>query len=234
MFAAMMPTRWWQWIDPYFPATESALSSGVSTIVVGGILWIGGFVDFAQHQAGTVNRIVLSSPRAAAASDDLDSTVLQGISALSVFGFLLTPLGMVAMYLTFSGLGRALSAAFGEGFGDPILTAADNAVLALHRRLGTYSVQVGRRLREGPDVPDRIVRGAQIGIEADLVIVAARPKAYWDQGTIVRSGERWYRVGPIEERTVRGYLRTLYPLSELQDHAAIRRLVDYEIPEGYV
>jgi hypothetical protein len=234
LVGALMPARWWPWIDEYFPATRSALSSSVSTIVVGGILWIGGFIDFAQGQTSGINEIVLSSPRAAAAGDGLNSVVLQGVSSLSVFAFLLTPPGIVALYLTLSGLGRSLSAAFGEGFGDPILTAADNAIGALYRRLGAYSVRFVRELHEGPKVPDRIVRGVHIGIEADLVIVSARPKAYWDQGTIVRSGERWYRVGAIEERTMQGYLRTLYPLNELHDHGAIRRLVDYDIPERYV
>jgi hypothetical protein len=235
LLAAMLPARWWPSIDRYFPATASALAASMLTIVAGGILGIGGSIDFGQQQARVVPKAVHSSSRGAKkARNDRNAPAPQGVPAFSVFGFVLTPQGILATYLTLSGLGRALSAQFGEGFGDPLLTGADHGIVALHHRLGLEHTRFVRLVREGPKVPDMIVRGVHIGMDdADLVIVSARVKRSWDRGTIVRSGEDWYRVGVIEERLMQGYLRTLYPLNELNDHGAIRRLVDYAIPDKY-
>jgi hypothetical protein len=232
LLGAMLPARCWPSIDRYFPATASALAASMLTIVAGGILGIGGSIDFGQQQARVVHKAVRPSPRAAKARNDRNAPALQGAAALSIFGFLVTPQGIFAAYVTLSGLGRALSAQFGEGFGDPILTGADHGIVALHHRLGLEHTRFVRLIHEGPNAPDLIVRGVHVcRDDADLVIVSARVKRGWDRGTIVRSGDQWYRVGVIEERIIQGCLRTLYPLNELHDHGAIRRLVDYPIPD---
>ena len=233
-FAAILPARLWPDLDLFVPATRCALLSSVLTLLAGGILAIGGFVQYAQRQAGLINDHVLSSPQAARMGDDLTTVVLQGASVMSVFTFLLTPTGIAASYLTLSGVMRAVTATVAEGFGDPLLTVVDRIGLTLFRGTSARRARRARESQEGPNVPDQILRGAHLGLAADLVIVAARRKHDWDRGTIVRSGERWYRVGAIEERTIHGRLRSLYPLTEVHDHAAIRRLVDYEIPAKYL
>jgi hypothetical protein len=202
--------------------------------MAGGICGIGGFVSFAQRQAGAVNDLVMNSPRTAAASDELTTQVLQGISALSVAAFFLTPTGIVTAYFTLSGLMRSVSATFGEGSGDPLLTALDGVARRLGGGVAAHHARISRVTREGAAVPDQILRGAHLGLDADLVIVCARRKRDWDQGTIVHSGDQWYRVGTIEERTIRGYLRTLYPLSKVKDHGVFRRRVEYDIPARYL
>jgi hypothetical protein len=232
MLGALLPARWWPWIDLYIPATRFALASSIATVLAGGMLGIAGFIEFAQHQAGAVNDVVLSSPEAARAGDDLSTLTLQGVAALSVMAFLLTPQGMAAVYLTVSGIGRAFSAAFVDGMGDPLLTGLERAARGLFLGAAAQGVKRARTIREGPDVPDRIFRGVHLDLGADLVIVSARRKS-WDRGTIVRSGERFFRVGEIEERMMHGHLRTLYPLNAVHDHGAIRRLVDYDIPDRY-
>ena len=233
VLGALLPSRWWPWIDEYVPATRAALASSVLTVIAGGMGGIVGFVGFAQRQASAVNDLVLNSPRTATAGDELSTQVLQGVSTLSVLAFFLTPAGILAAYCTVSGVARALSATLADGSGDLALTAVDH----LARRLGGgLTARHARRTREaleGTAVPDQILRGAHLGIDADLVVVCARRKPDWDRGTIVHSGEHWYRVGAIEERTIRGYLRTLYPLSEVRDHAVFRRQVEYEIPARY-
>jgi len=233
VLAALLPARWWPWLDQYVPATRLALASSILTVIAGGMTGIAGFVAFAQRQASAINDAVLNSPAAAAAGDDLSTLTLQGVSALSVLAFFLTPTGIAAAYFTLSGLTRALSATIADGSGDPILTAID----AVARRFG-HGVTTTRRRRsretlEGAVVPDQVFRGAHLGIDADLVIVCARRKGGWDQGTIVHSGEMWYRVGAIEERTMRGFLRTLYPLREVKDHGVFRRQVEYDIPARF-
>jgi len=230
----VLPARWWPSLDQYVDATRSALASSVLTVFAGGMGGIAGFVTFAQRQAAAINDAVLASPGAASAGDELSTLTLQGMSTLSVVAFFLTPTGLITAYLTLSGLARSVSAAIAEGYGDPVLTAIDAAAHRLGRRSSATRRRRSREALEGPAVPDQIARGAQLGIDADLVIVCARRKTGWDRGTIVHSREQWYRVGAIEERTIRGVLRTLYPLNEVKDHAVFRRQVEYEIPARFL
>ena len=65
----------------------------------------------------------------------------------------------------------------------------------------------------------------------DLVIVASRVKPGWNKGTVVMSATKAYRVGTVEERTIAGRLRTLYPLTEHKDLEVFRRTVHYDLPE---
>lgn len=52
----------------------------------------------------------------------------------------------------------------------------------------------------------------------------------WDSGAFVITRDKWYRLGGPVERQTPGGLRTLYPLTELRDHEALRRGVPYELP----
>jgi len=234
VLAALAPARFWSSLDRHVPATGSAAASGILTTIAGGVLGIGGFLEFAQRQASAVNDLVLSSPRTASAGDELSTLVLQGVSALSVVSFMLTPMGIAAAYLTLSGIARAVSATFGDGLGDPLLTAIDSGVRAVYSGVSARHRRRDRERQEGSATADRIVRGVHIGVQAELVVVSSRVKPDWDRGTIVQSGESWFRVGQIEERTIDGYLRTLYPLNAVRDHEAVRRMVRYEIPARYL
>ena len=99
------------------------------------------------------------------------------------------------------------------------------------RRIGSDLARTRRETLEGPAVADRLVRGPHIGVAgAELVIVSARRKPLWDVGTVVDTGDHWFRVSAIEERTIGGWLRTLYGLTEHRDSGAIRRAVRYEMP----
>jgi hypothetical protein len=228
----MLPARWWSALDRVVPATRAALASSVVTVIGGGISGVAGFVAYAQHHAGAVNDAILTSP--GAVDGDVTTLTLQAASAVSAFGFFVTPQGIAAIYLTLSGVARVFAVLFGEGSGDLVLTGIDHLSQRLGVGMATRHRRRSRETREGPEVPDQILRGAHAGLDADLVIVSARPKTDWDQGTIVHAADRWYRVGAVEERTIRGYLRTLYPLREIKDHAVFRRQVEYEIPARYV
>ena len=99
------------------------------------------------------------------------------------------------------------------------------------RRVGSDVARTRREMLEGPAVADRVVLGSHIGVAgAELVIVCARRKPLWDVGTVVDTGEQWFRVTSIEERTIGGRLRTLYGLTEHRDSGAIRRAVRYDMP----
>lgn len=139
--------------------------------------------------------------------------------------------GWLSLYLGATGFVRAVAAWLEDGFGDPVLTMIDSGARAgVARRQARVGVRQ-RIAREGPEVPDRVVSGAKMGMAGGhLVIVASRPKPGWDPGTIVITQYGAYRLGKVEERIVAGRLRTLYPLTAHTDQEVFRRVVDYALP----
>ena len=225
--AAVLPRRWWDTLDVYVPASDSALVSGILTFMVGASLGIVSFVSHATGWAAETNRLVLGSP-------DLALSGAGSISMLlAFFTFLFfTPWGWITLYLTFSGFIRAGAAAFSESFGDPLQTGLDALAFGTTRRARARRARARREALEGPEVPDRIVPGSKVGMRGvDLVIVASRVKPGWNKGTVVMSATKAYRVGTVEERTIAGRLRTLYPLTEHKDLEVFRRTVHYDLPE---
>ncbi|HVQ35415.1 MAG TPA: hypothetical protein VMT33_05340 [Candidatus Bathyarchaeia archaeon] len=148
------------------------------------------------------------------------------------FAFALgTPLGLLATYLTVTGLFRSVAAAVGEARPDPVA-----GLLAWGWRRSARGRRVLRDARdreamEGPEVGDRIVLPARVGIEgADLVVVASRRKPSWTPGTVLDCEGRWFRVGDAVERPFAVGLRTLYPLTETKEAEVFRRVVPYVLP----
>jgi hypothetical protein len=237
---ATLPKRWWPVLDEYIPVTDSASIAAILTILIAGVIGVPGFIDHATEQVALNNRAILvaaedqaSRPASAETVNEKDwGRMLVGVSSLSIFTFIfLTPAGWTSTYLGISGTWRGIAAAVDDPFGDPILTGIDALVLGGMRRIRSDVARNRRETLEGPVVADRIVRGSHIGIAgAELVIVSARRKPLWDVGTVVDTGERWFRVSSIEERTIGGWLRTLYGLTEHRDSEAFRRPVRYEMP----
>jgi hypothetical protein len=238
--AATVPKRWWPTLDTYVPATDSAGIAATLTILLAGAIGVPGFIDHTTQQVSLNNRAVLAEAQKAAGRPEAEETLSQrdwgrmfvGVSSLSLLTFIfLTPAGWASTYLGISGTWRAIAAAVDDPFGDPILTGIDALLLRGARGARAHALRQQREAREGPQVPDRVVRGSHIGIDgADLVIIAARRKLSWNTGTVVDTGERWYRVTSIEERTIGNWLRTLYVLTLHQDHEVFRRGVRYDMP----
>jgi hypothetical protein len=240
ILAASLPKRWWPPLDRHIPVTASAPLASILTVLVSGFGGISGLINHTTEQVSLNNRAVLAAAAKEAArpvseeklSDKDWGRMFVGVSSLSVFTFIfLTPAGWASSYFGLSGTWRAVAAAVDDPFGDPILTGVDALVLRGVRRARARGADRRRQALEGPEVPDRVVRGSHIGMPAaDLVIVAARRKPAWDAGTVVDTGDRWYRVTSIEERTVGEWLRTLYALVPHQDHEAFRPRVRYDLP----
>jgi len=238
--AATLPKRWWPVLDPYVPATDSAAISAILTILIAGAIGVPGFISHATEQVALNNEAILAAAQDQASRPASAETVSErewgrmfvGASGLSVFTFIfLTPAGWASTYLGISGTWRGIAAAVDDPFGDPILTGLDVLVRGGTRRIGSDFARTRREMLEGPVVADRVVPGPRLGVAgAELVIVSARRKPLWDVGTVVDTGEDWFRVASIEERTIAGRLRTLYGLTEHRDSEAIRRAVRYEMP----
>jgi hypothetical protein len=142
----------------------------------------------------------------------------------------LTPVGWVTGYLGVSGAVRLASALLDEGTGDPLLTGADALVRRTLSGSRAQAARVSREMKEGPELPDRIVSASQLAIAgADVVVIASRRKPGWEQGTVVLTPNGTaYRIGVVEDRTIAGRLRTLYALSRHTDLEAFRRVVRYD------
>lgn len=237
--AAMLPKRWWPTLDAYVPATDSAWLSAALTILAAGAIGIPGFIQFTTEQVSLNNRAILGAAADQASRPASQETVDErgwgrmfvGVSSLSLFTFIfLTPAGLTSTYFGISGTWRGIAAALDDPFGDPILTGMDALALRLARRTRTHAARRHRESLEGVEIPDRVVPGTRVGLASDLVIIAARRKADWTVGTVVDTGDKWFRVLVVEERKIGGWLRTLYGISEHRDLEAFRRAVRYEMP----
>ena len=231
----MLPARFWPNLDRHLPVTESAFLASLLTLLAGAAIGIPGFLNHAAEQASFNTQAMLNA--AASNSPDaqsVDSSMSVGMSSLSLFTFLLlTPAGWATMYLGLTGLVRTAAAALDDPHGDLLLTVVDGVLVRSVRSSQARGARTSREELEGPQVADRVVPGAQVGLPgAQLVVVASRRKPDWDAGTVVITADSIYRVGTIVERTIRGRLRTLYPLTEHKDFETFRRTVRYELPDN--
>lgn len=235
----MLPRRWWPRLDDHVPATSSALPAGLVTIAAAAIIGIPGFLKYVGYtsaaSAGAAIRIVEENIQS---RPDLDNAAAMrhmavSMNALSIFFFLLTtPVGLLTMYLAVSGVVRTAGALVNDPHGDFMLTLADYGIRRGRTRHRQRAGANRRLALEGMELPDRIVTPAQAGIAGcDMVLVCSRRKPGWDGGTVLLTDEGAYRVGAIEERTMGGWLRTLYALTEHRDQEAIRRAVRYNLPK---
>ena len=140
---------------------------------------------------------------------------------------------MASTYLALSGLVLPVGAHFDEPQGDCVLNLADAGI----RRVGTATARRAaidnRQLLEGPDVRDRVVHGAQLGLPgASLVVVASRLKEGWDVGAVVLTDRGAFRILALEDRTIAGRLRRLYSLTPHEDLEVFRRAVQYRFPSA--
>jgi hypothetical protein len=233
--SAMLPARLWADLDEHLPVTESAFIASLLTLLAGAAIGIPGFLNHAAEQSAFNTQAMLNAAVSTApGAQSVDTSMSVGMSSLSLFTFLLlTPPGWATMYLGLTGLVRTVAATLDDPHGDLLLTVVDAVLVRSVRSGQARRTRTSREALEGPDVPDRVVSGAQVGLPAaQLVIVASRRKPDWDAGTVVITTGSVYRVGAIVERTIRGRLRTLYPLTEHKDFEAFRRTVRYELPDN--
>jgi hypothetical protein len=231
--AAMLPARLWPSLDASLPVTESAFIASLLTLLAGAAIGIPGFLNHATEQAAFNTQAMLNAAASAApGAQSVDSSMSVGMTSLSLFTFLLlTPQGWATMYLGLTGLFRTVAAGLDDPHGDVLFTVVDGLLIRTLRRGQVRRTRTNREALEGPSVPDRVVPGAQVGLPgAELVVVASRRKTDWDAGTVVITPGAVYRVGTVVERTIRGRLCTLYPLTEHKDFEAFRRTVHYELP----
>jgi hypothetical protein len=228
--AAILPTRVWPFLEDRVPVRSSAFLSGLVTFGVGAVIGIPTYPAHAQV-AATVDIEVLLTAAGWPAPAHHGKPPLLGLSDVAWLTFVfLTPLGLISTYLVVTGACRAIAAGFDDPLGDPLLTGISAAWCAARDRRAARRAAESRRALEVPEVPDRIVSGPQAGFPSvDIVVVSSRLKQGWTAGTVMDTGEGFYRIGVPVERIVADRLRTLYPLTRHPDVEVIRRSVRYEL-----
>lgn len=223
---ANLPARYWPLFEERFPVYRAAWLAGLATMLAGFAIGIPGFISYARETAARTVEVFM-----AAHGDDV---LLPGseMAALPMF-LLATPLGLFSLYLTGSGFLRAAGAYLADDpRGDLILTGLDTGVRRLTGRIRLAQHQAERRRLEGPEVPDRLVRGTQIGKpEFDRVLLASRARHDWPSGAyLVGSDGAAYRIGRIFDVTLPAGLRTAYALTPLTTLEPIRHAIAYDLP----
>ena len=223
---ANLPIRWWGPFEERLPLYEYAWLAGLGTLLAGFAIGIPGYLSFLAIAADGFNRVVSFDPNFGDAS--------KGWALGSLFIYLLmTPEGLLATYLTSSGLIRFAAAFIVDDVrGDFILTGLDAAVRKTWSRMRAYDDRRERERREGPETPDRLVTGMQVGrADLELVVLTSRRKPEWALNSYLVSPEGTaYRIGAAFDVQSAGGLRTAYPLTELRSGEAIRHSLPYELP----
>ena len=225
--AAMVPRRWWPLLDDYVPASDAAFAASLLTLLAGAAVGIPAFLAHAGASASLNNDAYVATAMHIPGDE---AALPSGLSVLSLFTFVLfTPAGWASSYLVFSGFVRTVGSRFDDPHGDFLLTAADATVRATLRRTGLAHQDRKRRRLEGPAVPDRTVRGVQVGMPSvELVIVASQIKDGWVRGGVVLSDEGAFRIVGVEDKLIGGRLRHLYALARHTDLEVFRQTVQYE------
>jgi hypothetical protein len=228
MAASLLPRRLWSRLPDILPLEAGAFASALVTVFWGAAIGIPGFLEHMLANVSLANETTLKY-------NFFSRGMSGGFGALSIFTFLLlTPKGWATMYLMGTGLLRMGGVWFDDPLGDPVFTAIDGILFARRERRRAERARRTREQLEGPEIPDRVVSSANAGIPGcDLVIVSSRRKPGWARDVVVYTNEACYRIGDPVERTVGGHLRTLYPLTEHTDLEAVRKSVNYDMPDAH-
>ena len=210
---ALLPRRRWDAVD--LPIQNVVLASSLLTCLGGAAFGITGFF---AHMADVLAQREWTSP------------------PLMIFVFVsyvfASPRGLLSLYLTLSGLLRAIGWLVGEPFGDPILTGIDSLISRTGASRRERATRIARERLEGLVEPDRRYDGEWAGLAGvDFVVVAARRKPGWTKGTWVITNDGWFTLGEPFDRPTPNGLRTVYPLTlQTTTLDVLRKGVSYELP----
>ena len=222
--AGILPHRVWPALQRHAPVEGLAGASALVTLFFGFLLGANGFLAYAIEETRRGTEFFLRRPDLPYVSP------LAGVTYLFLFAFT-TPKGLLATYVFLSGFYRVVMSILDEPRGDPLLSALWRWVTETSRRVEESQLRTERERREGPEVPDLLLTGENASVEgADYVVVASRRKPGWEAGVFVVTATGWFRLGRPFDTELRDGLRTVYPLSRLQDVEVARRRVEYELP----
>jgi hypothetical protein len=212
------PRRVWDRIDPRLPLRRAATAAGFLTLVVGFFFGFDQFLKFAGALADSSNTWMLKR----AANDASAPVAAYGLSIATFFIFLLTPAGLLSMYLCVSGA---------DPRGDPAISLAHWTATTLWTRSIDERTKIARERQEGADAPDVLRTGEWAELHGvDYVVLSARRKPEWTAGAIILTSTDWYKLGVSFDMPTAAGLRTAYPLTKMDTVEVVRRGIQYELP----
>lgn len=232
--AACLPARYWprlgrRGIAAADAAGGSALLTAVPAVIFGVRAFLAHVAAVATAADQAVVRIAATQIKPSGGAE-ITTSVAQVVSVASALTFLVTPVGALTTYLAGSASLRLIGWYVEEPFGDPLLTGLDAAWRRLRRALTGAAARIRQRNRFGPEVPDRVVDAAALGVSgAEAVIVASRPKDGWTPGLMLVSSDGCYLLGVPLRRLVDRRERILYPVVRKRDSAIVRKSVAYDL-----
>jgi hypothetical protein len=233
--ANVLPRRIAMEWEGRLPIARMTLLSAVLTFVVGFGAGAIGFLRYAEAMGAAAARMTMEAAyqqMEGRLPGGVDTSAPVAYSSLSLIAFaFFTPLGLFCTYLVVSGLVRWFAAVADAPLGDPLLTLADRFWLARTAQRGLDQADLERLRQEGPEVPDVLLVGRDMGMpEADLILVTSRRKPAWEPGVILVTSLKRYRIGASVDRRIAGGLRAVYPLTELAATEVQRRSLAQELP----
>ena len=210
---AALPKRVWDRWD--LPVANMALASSILTFFAGTTLGITGFFAY-------IARVLSASEWTA-----------PPLMILVVVSYVIgTPRGLFSLYLVISGAIRAIACYIDEPHGDPLLTGIDSAWRRWRAARRRRQDANARLALEKTDEPDRLYPGEWAGLPGTtFVVVAARRKSGWNEGTWVITNDGWFTLGEPFDRPMPNGLRTVYPLTlQTTTLDVLRKGVSYELP----
>jgi hypothetical protein len=231
---AFLPERYWSALERRgFAVHDAAGFSAFVTTVAAGIAGARAFFSHAAAGAVAADRIlvrVATTQIVSSNAPDVTSRLALAISAASALAFVMTPIGAVTVYLTGSGALRLLGSYLEAPFGDPLLTLADAGCRHVGGAAADARDAIRHRFAFGAVVPDSIAAGAAVGVpEADVVVMASRPKPGWTPGTMVVSPDGCYLLVAALRRRIGCRERVLYSLVRKTDAAIVRKSIRYDL-----
>ena len=159
VLAANLPRHYWPVVDDYVPVQNCAAASGLVVLFAGLFTGVFGFILFATDLVSQNNAALAGSVDPMA----ITRYMLWAMNGLMLFQFLfLTPQGWAAMYLTATGLVRAIGPVLDDAHGDIGLTVIDAGVRRAWRAIVRRGAIDNRHLLEGPEVRDLVFRGTHL------------------------------------------------------------------------
>lgn len=230
----LLPKRYWQAVD--LPVPNVAALGAMLTLLGGfAIGFRGYFVYLARLQA--VNDLSMLEVGRMQVQQKLPETAAAATAPFAIYVTapiayaLFTPLGLFATYLVATSIVRLIAVYIDEPHGDPILTGLDALARRTFTSYRSRTDRVARETLEGADEPDRRYSGDWAGLSGvDCVIVSARRKPEWTNGTFVITSDGWFTLGEPFDRPMPNGLRTVYPLTLQTTPDVVRRSVTYELP----
>jgi len=232
--AAFLPSRYWPGLERRgIDVAGGVAVSALFTAVPAAILCARAFFAYMAAASAAADQAVVriaATQITSSSGPEITPTVAQVVTLVSAFTFLVTPVGALTTYLTVSGSLRLVGSCLEQPFGDPLLAFLDAACRRCLQALARASERVRQRGRFGPVVPDRVVDAASLGVtDAEVVIVASRPKGGWTPGLMLVSSDGCYLLGTPLRRRIDRRERILYPLVKKRDAAIVRKSVRYDL-----